>query len=828
MNEKATKEERGGRRRKKGGGRLERAAGTLLLGVAVALVLALLALVALERQKSAEMAAENGRLAAAGVAARLGDDMRLRVAILDRYVREERLGRLLKKEKWKLIEQRTRRFKRLVPDVIRLRVLPKEWEEMDPGAEPPFGFAALEVLRTVERSGKPSVVEVHQLGKPFQHLVLAVPVRDDAGALVGVAHLALSFDVLRRVFRDTGIQLQLRQQVPGRAAVAVTGGPGDDTAPTGVIPVPGTLWQVAYWPGPAGDLLSSLVAPVAVLGAVLLAIVMMVLLFIRWLRRLLADEQRVILSQVKGLLKDEARGFAGLAVAELDPLMRGLAELQKQRAGGTVPVVPRNGNQDPVRPPEPEPASAVAPPSSASAPATNTLPPAEIFRAYDIRGVVGEQLTEEGVERIGRAIGSQVREQDESSVVVGRDGRNSSDALAAALCRGLTASGCDVVDLGLVPTPLVYFATQTIGIRSGVMVTGSHNPPEYNGLKVVIGGDSLSGDAILGLRQRIEQGRLREGQGRIEQRDLLADYLNRITEDVQLLAPMKIVLDCGNGAGGLVAPLLFRALGCEVTELYCEVNGNFPAHHPDPSDPDNLAALIAKVEETGADLGIALDGDADRLGVVDGNGKIIWPDRLLMLLARDVLSRNPGADVIYDVKSGRHLAGEILAYGGRPIMWKSGHSLMKAKLRETGAMLAGELSGHIFFGERWYGFDDGLYSSARLLEVLSAEGLSPAETFAQLPESVATPEIHMPVAEGSAEGIVERLREQGVFPGAKLVTIDGIRAEFGDGWGLVRASHTTPSLVFRFEADDESVLERIQQLFREQLATVDPTLTPPF
>jgi len=452
----------------------------------------------------------------------------------------------------------------------------------------------------------------------------------------------------------------------------------------------------------------------------------------------------------------------------------------------------------------------------------------EVFRAYDIRGIVGSQLDEALVKLIGQAIGSEARDQGEQTVIVGRDGRNSSQSLSEALCSGLMASGCAVVDLGLVPTPVLYFATHVLGSRSGVMVTGSHNPPEYNGLKVVIAGEALSDGQIQALRERIERGDLAQGQGSLQEQDLVPDYINRVAEDVQLLAPLKIVLDCGHGAGSVVAPSLFRALGCSVTDLYCEVNGNFPAHHPDPSDPGNLKALVAKVQETGADLGIAFDGDADRLGVVDSSGKIIWPDRLLMLLARDVLMRHPGADVIYDVKSSRHLAGEILAYGGRPIMWKSGHSLIKAKLKETGAVLAGELTGHIFFSERWFGFDDGLYSSARLLEVLSAEGASSAEVFAQLPESVTTPALSMPAVEGAGRELVDRLVERGHFPDAKLITIDGIRAEFGDGWGLVRASNTSPAVVFRFEADDEAVMARIQALFRQQLLAIDPALQLPF
>jgi phosphomannomutase/phosphoglucomutase len=391
------------------------------------------------------------------------------------------------------------------------------------------------------------------------------------------------------------------------------------------------------------------------------------------------------------------------------------------------------------------------------------------------------------------------------------------------------ASGRDVLDIGMVPTPVLYFATHFLGSKSGVMITGSHNPPNYNGLKIVVNGAALSGDAISALKQRIQRQDYQEGQGSLQEQDLLPDYIERVVGDVQLIRPLKLVVDCGNGVASVVAPALFQALGCEVTPLYCKVDGDFPNHHPDPGKPENLADLILAVRERKADLGVAFDGDGDRLGVVDGTGKIIWPDRLLMLLARDVLSRQPGADVIYDVKSSRHLADEILSYGGRPIMWKTGHSLIKAKMRETGALLAGEMSGHIFIKERWYGFDDGLYSCARLLELLSGEPVSVTQVFDTLPESVSTPELNLTFEqEGENFALMERLSEQADFPDAKVMTIDGLRVEFEDGWGLVRPSNTTPSVVFRFEADSEAALSRIQQQFGQWLLRVDPALTLPF
>jgi phosphomannomutase/phosphoglucomutase len=455
--------------------------------------------------------------------------------------------------------------------------------------------------------------------------------------------------------------------------------------------------------------------------------------------------------------------------------------------------------------------------------------PTSIFRAYDIRGVVGQTLNERIIFEIGRAIGSEAQDQGQHTVIVARDGRHSGAAFSRALSDGLMASGCDVLDIGMVPTPVLYFATYFLGSNSGVMITGSHNPSDYNGLKIVINGSALSGDGIAGLRERIERGNLKQGQGVLHEQDLLPDYIERIVDDVQLSRPLKLVVDCGNGVAGVVAPALFQALGCDVTPLYCKVDGDFPNHHPDPGKPENLADLITAVRERKADLGVAFDGDGDRLGVVDATGKIIWPDRLLMLLARDVLSRQPGADVIYDVKSSRHLADEILSYGGRPIMWKTGHSLIKAKMRETGALLAGEMSGHLFIKERWYGFDDGLYSCARLLELLSSEPMSVTEVFAGLPESVSTPELNITFAhEGENFALMEKLAEGVDFPDAKVVDIDGLRIEFEDGWGLVRPSNTTPSLVFRFEANSDASLERIQRQFHDWLLVTEPGLQLPF
>ncbi len=456
------------------------------------------------------------------------------------------------------------------------------------------------------------------------------------------------------------------------------------------------------------------------------------------------------------------------------------------------------------------------------------VPAPEIFKAYDIRGIVGKTLTPETVQRIGHAIGSEACDRGQKTFVVGRDGRLSGPDLIAALARGLNAAGCDVIDIDQAPTPVVYFATFHLGTATGIAVTGSHNPPEYNGLKMVIGGETLSGETIQNLRRRLVEDRLTHGTGKVTRTAVRSAYIERILSDVKLGRKLRIAIDCGNGVGGDTAPELMKRLGCEVTELYCDVDGNFPNHHPDPSNPENLQDLIAAVKEKKLDLGLAFDGDADRIGVISPDGEIIWADRQMMLYSRDVLSRHPGGKIIYDVKCSRLLGEEIKKAGGEPIMWRTGHSLVKAKLKETGALLAGEMSGHIFFKERWYGFDDGVYSAARLLELLSNDKRSTGEIFRSLPNTVNTPELQLKLAEGEHYALIKELVAKAHFADANVTTIDGLRADFTDGFGLVRASNTTPVLVFRFEGDNVQALERIKTQFRELLHSARPNVTLPF
>ena len=454
--------------------------------------------------------------------------------------------------------------------------------------------------------------------------------------------------------------------------------------------------------------------------------------------------------------------------------------------------------------------------------------PAEIFRAYDIRGIAGKTLTPAAVFEIGRALGALGREREAPTFAVGRDGRLSGPGLAAALMDGLNAAGAGAIDLGMVPTPVAYFAAHHLGCASAVMVTGSHNPPAYNGLKMVVAGETLFGEAIQALRRRIEAGVPASAPGKRTAGNVLDAYIDRIAGDIRLARPFRIAVDCGNGVAGVVAPRLFRRLGCEVEELFCEVDGSFPNHHPDPSQPENLKDLVSALGKGRSEMGLAFDGDGDRLGVVTKGGEVIFPDRQLMLYARDVLSRNPGAEIIYDVKCSRLLAPWIERHGGHPLIWKTGHSFIKAKLRETGAPLAGEMSGHIFFKERWYGFDDALYCGARLLEILSRE-TDANLALESLPNAPSTPELNWKLAEGEPQAIVEKLKALKPFSSAaRLLAIDGVRAEFKDGFGLARASNTSPVIVLRFEGDTPQALGRIQEEFRQALQPLKPDSPLPF
>jgi phosphomannomutase/phosphoglucomutase len=622
-------------------------------------------------------------------------------------------------------------------------------------------------------------------------------------------------------------------------------------------------WTLRFTPGSAYDapvqwvsILLTLAALLIAAGAFWVAVVMVV----RGLRGRLRDDAR----QLNDLLQELSGGKAvkafSLSLAELNGLAQAMARFSlrdRQTNPGATVAPDSNGIKNrsapvanPHRSAEPEGAR---PPFQETdvfgvgildadqdflrmehSPAMNSIAqvapsvPASIFRAYDIRGIVPDTLTAETAYWIGRAIGTQSLAQGEPHVSVGRDGRLSGPELVAQLIQGVADSGCHVSDVGMVPTGALYFAANVLKGKSGVMLTGSHNPANYNGFKIIIAGDTLANEQIQKLYERIRDNDLASAQGTIEQVDILAQYDAYIQKDIAVPRKLKVVVDCGNGVGGVIAPQLIEKLNCEVIPLFCDVDGNFPNHHPDPGKLENLEDLIAKVKETGADLGLAFDGDADRVGVVTNEGTVVFPDRLLMLFAQDVLSRNPGADIIYDVKCSRRLKALIEGYQGRPVMYKTGHSLIKKKMKETGALLAGEMSGHVFFKERWFGFDDGIYSAARLLEILSQTKETAEAVFAKFPNDVSTPEINIKVTEETKFSIIDSLISEAQWGNASLNKIDGVRVDYPNGWGLVRASNTTPVLVLRFEAEDEAELERIKAVFRDQLKRVAPDLNIPF
>ncbi len=722
-----------------------------------------------------------------------------------------------------LAERYVNRFE----NALKLRLLPPNIDQIDHD-NPPLTFASLEMIRKAVKSDRPVQIEWHFPKQAIEHVVLVQRVNDEEGRAIGVLHLSLDVEPVHTLFRKIANNpknyTELRQGT-GTGGSVVLAKEGDKNrslaGQTVSVPVAETRWKIRVRSYPA-----QVIDHTNQVRLIALTIVALLLALFLWIRKVRAERKaRMTLAANEGPMR--SRIIIPVDTQDIDKLHQGEeSEIDEEKARQVfeeaeideeiiiddedeeveVPELDNNENKGKVD------------------------VPASIFRAYDIRGVVGETLTEEGVYHIGRALGSEAINRGDQTVAVGRDGRLSSPALADALIKGLTDSGCDVIDIGMVPTPVLYFAANYFDTRSGIMITGSHNPPDYNGIKMVLAGTTLADDAIQGLRQRILKGDYTDGQGKAQAVDIGAEYIRRITDDipVALSNSFKVVVDAGNGVAGQLGPQLIRALGHDVVELYCEIDGHFPNHHPDPSQPENLEDLIKTVEAENADLGLAFDGDGDRLGVVDRDGNIIWPDRQMMLFARDVIARNPGGEIIFDVKCSNHLKRVIEEAGGKATMWKTGHSLIKAKMKESGALLAGEMSGHVFFKERWYGFDDGLYTAARLLEILTQSDQPPHEVLGSLPGGVATPELRLDMPEDQHAAFMASLIELADFGDGEIGTIDGIRVDFPDGWGLIRPSNTTPCLVMRFEADNEEALDRIKNLFREQLRNLDPTLDLPF
>ncbi len=701
-----------------------------------------------------------------------------------------------------------------VPHLLSARLIAPGVTRINDDQSPPLTFACFDLVYNAEEGKAPLPLEVHKFGSPDQHIDLVEPVKNQAGEIIGTLVASYNIAILQQKLNQHEVGNAYVELQQGTSALAAKGNAGMRVralVKPQIKPIDNSRWQIALW--------VPSVTAVEVRQTV-------------WQKLALVIGLIIVVFVVAGLLtRLENKRLAAMPdtadepdkPATAEPVKEASTTQQSPATANTVAADVLFHGQDGLIVVDEGGASE----EGSDMVETNTgVADASIFKAYDIRGIVDKALTVEVVKRIGQALGSEALARGEKLIVVARDGRSSGPRLMAALIEGLVSTGIKVMDVGMVPTPVLYFAAWKFAHGTGVMLTGSHNPPEYNGLKMVIGEQTLASEEIQNLRKRIESSDFVTGKGVTQKKDIIDAYIKRVTDDVMLLRRFKVVVDCGNGVAGVVAPKLLTALGCEVIELYSEVDGSFPNHHPDPSKPENLKDVIAKVAETGADLGMAFDGDGDRLGIITSEGKVVWPDRAMMLYAEDILKRNPGAEIIYDVKCSKHLADEIKKYGGKATMWNTGHSLIKAKMKETGALLAGEMSGHIFFKERWYGFDDATYTAARLLELLGPKsaGGPVLDVFNALPDSVNTPEINVKMEEGAHHAFINEFVKKARFEGATISTIDGLRADFENGWGLVRASNTTPVLVLRFEADSDIALANIMKKFKEQMLAVDAGL----
>ena len=813
---------------------------TLLVGIALMVVVALFAQQAIQSGAS-RSARATAQSVSEAVAARLAGVVTARRDLLALVLSEGRAAAALSSGDPSAIKAEEAVIQQRVAGLLQVRLLPRDASQPDPAGAAPLGYAGLDLLRRTVDSGRPSAAEIHQIKSGAPYLAMALPV-NVAGGNAGVLFAAWDMRFLVGLLEQSpAFQGRLQLVQGGDGGYVLAKGPGGQDGPLteGAVEVPDSIWKVSYGTDPDTGGMGGLLTMASVVAAGGLALLLSVFLQWRALARDLRADMGTLVNLGEAILRRENGAARQAQVASTRDAIALLSQYARESrempATAAAPAVRRAvpmGGLPQSRTQGMEVEELDSDPAELLAARPRKAPkidiPDTLFRAYDVRGVVGQALTGPFAELLGQAVATLVQEQGGHRVAVARDARPSSPQLAEALVRGLNAGGCDVLDIGQAPTPLLYFAMHTQPVQAGVVVTGSHNPADYNGFKIVIGDRVLDGDELLALRRRMLEGVFSQGNGSIERIDLVAEYVEAVVREVQLARPLKVVVDAGNGVAGDLAVATLEALGCEVVPLFCEPDGSFPNHHPDPSQPDNLASLMLEVQAQDADIGIALDGDGDRLGVIDNTGANVWPDSILMLLAADILGRHPGVDILYDVKSSRHLASFILGHGGRPIMWKSGHSRMRAKMLETGALLGGEFSGHLFIKERWFGFDDAVYAAVRVLELLALEPRGASELFAELPSSPSTPEYHLMLEEGQSRELMRALDAHKVFDDARLVELDGLRVEFGSGWGLIRPSNTTPSLTFRFEADDERSLEEIKSRFRDLLRRVAPDMQAPF
>lgn len=754
-----------------------------------------------------------------------------------------------------------------LPDAMAFRLLLPSDNKPDNSVIPHMGYADLDLVKNTFI--KPQLPLIQGEQGEQRHLAITEGIAQD-GRVIAVILASVNFQGLQKslnILNDGQMYTELRQ-----ADIVLFSHGAADIKSLGKhseFKVQNTAWKVSYWYHDIIDLNLVYLALGIVLASALISSLACLIGF-RKLNSLLMHDQQSVLEATKDLMAGNAGGNYPVHLKVMSNFISSIIQLKHESTNVTTKVPIPEDRTDPGEPPflsselpgievkDVEGDEAESMISSSEFSTTNDpagtefepeippLPPADkptkvvpknpspsdvIFKAYDIRGIVDETLTQDMVYDIGRAIGSEAQDKGISTIVTARDGRISSPGLSKMLTDGILSTGTNVLDIGTVPTPVLYFVTHHHDSHSGVMLTGSHNPKNYNGLKIVLAGETLAGDSIKNLKNRIDANQLYDNEpGTLTENSMFTnEYIGIISEDVHIARPMKVVIDAGNGVAGEIAPVLFRTLGCEVIELFCKIDGNFPNHHPDPGKPENLADLIAAVEESKADVGFAFDGDGDRLGVVDSFGNIIWPDRQMMIFSKFILDKRPGSEIIYDVKCSRNLPAQIIRNGGMPTIWKSGHSLMKAKLKETSAIFAGEMSGHLFFNDRWFGFDDGLYSAARLIEILSEDTRTSAMVFAEYPNSPNTPELNIDLEEGENFAIMQQLMASPNLPADGRVTdIDGLRIDFTDGFGLIRASNTTPSLVVRFEGETEEVLMRIQDQFRQLILEIKPEIALPF